>query len=119
MRRPLGRNRSNLLVSIANHKRELLEHCIANLCSRQNVQESVEELVRYTGQREFGDSAEAWQTWYKTNQDYLFFSDCDGFRFIIDEQAKAAGKPTSEFRGWSSQEVNYRTDAVPPGSYPE
>ena len=103
-------------LGIPNHKRELLEHCIANLRSRQNVQESVEERVRYTGEREFGDSAEAWQRWYEANRDYLFFSDCDGFRFIVDEQAKSAGKPTSEFPGWSSQEVDYRPNAVPAGT---
>jgi len=103
-------------LGIPNHKRELLEHCIANLRSKQNVQESVRELVRYTGQSEFGDSAEAWQDWYEANRDYLFFSDCDGFRFIIDQQAKAAGKPTSEFRGWSSQQVDYRENAVPPAT---
>lgn len=100
-------------VGIPNHKRELLEHCITNLLSGQSVQESVAELVRYTGQRELGDTPEAWQNWYERNRDYLFFSDCDGFRFIIDEQAKAAGKPTSDFRGWSSQRIDYRENAAP------
>lgn len=99
-------------LDIPNHKRELLERCIANLRSRQNVQESFDTLVRYTGQGEFGDSAEGWQGWYDTNRDYLFFSDCDGFRFIVDEQAKAAAKSTSELRGWSSQHINYRETAV-------
>lgn len=103
-------------LGIPNHRRELLEHCIANLENGKNVRESVEELVRYTDCRELGDSADAWRKWYDENEDYLFFSDCDGSRFLVDEEAKTAGVATDVFRGWSSEQIDYRPQPVPEGS---
>jgi len=97
-------------------RRELLEFCISNLRDGRNVEESLAELVRYTGCH-FGESADEWQERYDENKDYLYFSDCDGSRFLIDEEAKAAGVSTEEYRGWSSEEIDYRTESVPVGSF--
>lgn len=95
-------------LGIPNHRRAYLEKCIANLREREDVSESAKMLIRYTGCDEHGESYELWEKWYAENREYLFFSDCDGSRFIVDERAKARRIPTEEFRGWSSEEINYR-----------
>ena len=73
-------------------------------------------VVRYTDCRGLGDSADAWRKWYGENKDYLFFSDCDGSRFLVDEEAKTAGVATDVFRTWSSEQIDYRPQPVPEGS---
>jgi hypothetical protein len=95
-------------MAMPNHKRNIIEKCIANLREDRDVGRSVEELERYTGRKDLGASAKAWQAWYDENRDYLFFSDTEGSRFLIDEQAKAKGIPTEKLRGWSSEAIDYR-----------
>ena len=97
-------------LGIANYKRELLERCIENLRGRRQVIESVATLARYTGQTMWTPTA--WGRWYAENKDYLFFSDCQGSHFLIDEQAKAKGVSTAELRGWSSEQINYTVHRV-------
>jgi hypothetical protein len=97
-------------LQIPNHKRALLECCIAYLENGQQVEDSLATLRRYTGRDDLGTAPQNWRTWYNENKDYLFFSDCDGYRFKIDEEAKARGIPTAKLRAWSSGEVNYRAD---------
>ena len=74
----------------------------------KDVDQAQAALVRYTGREE--KSATAWVKWLKANRDYLFFTDCEGFRFKVDEEAKRKGVPTKKLRGWSSEEVDYRPD---------
>ncbi len=95
-------------MEIPNHKRKILARCIDNLQAARDVEQSVAALERYTGQTDFGTSAQAWQKWFDENRDYLFFSDTEGCRFLIDEQAKAKSIPTETLRGWSSESINYR-----------
>ncbi|TET33990.1 MAG: hypothetical protein E3J72_15470 [Planctomycetota bacterium] len=94
-------------LGIPNHKRALLETLMQNLPDSASQQ----TLVRYTGNSSFGADAAAWQNWYDENKNYLFFSDCEGSVFKIDEGAKAQGIPSETLRGWSSEEINYRTDS--------
>jgi hypothetical protein len=96
-------------AGIPNHRRAILEHCVANLRADKNVDASLAALVRYTGRKDFGSSANAWQTWYNENRDYLFFSDSEGFCFKIDEEAKAKRIPTERLRHWSSENIDYRS----------
>lgn len=98
-------------LGIANYRRELLERSIENLRGGREVKESAATLTRYTGLT-LGTSASGWDSWYVENKDYLFFSDCQGYQFLIDEQAKAKGVPTAKLRGWSSDQINYRVHRV-------
>jgi hypothetical protein len=96
-------------LKIPNHKKEFLEKCIDNLKQRTDVEQSIDALVRYTtGVKDFGDSFEQWQNWYDTNKDFLYFSDCEGFVFKIDQQAKEKNVPTEKLRNWSSETIDYR-----------
>jgi len=95
-------------LKIPNHKKEFLEKCIDNLKVRADIQQSVDALIRYTGIKDFGDSFEQWQNWYDTNKDFLYFSDCEGFVFKIDQQAKEKNVPTEKLRNWSSENIDYR-----------
>jgi hypothetical protein len=95
-------------AGIPSHRRAILEYCIANLRANKNAEASLATLVRYTGCKELGASADAWRTWYNENRDYLFFSDSEGFRFKIDEEAKAKKVPVERLRNWSSEDIDYR-----------
>lgn len=90
-----------------NHKKVFIERCIAALEKGEEVEESVKALERYTGRTGFGSSSPLWKKWYTDHKDYLYFSDCDGFRFLIDEEAKQKGESTASLRGWSSEVLNY------------
>jgi len=98
-------------TGIPNHKKKFLEHCIAGLENKDEKEAALEALVRYTGLKP-DTSARSWRKWYDENREYLYFSDCDGFRFKVDRTAKARGIPFEELRGWSSEELDYR---VKPG----
>jgi hypothetical protein len=100
-------------AGIANHKRAILEYSIANLRNKRDVEASLAALVRYTDRENLGISADAWQKWYDENRDYLFFSDSEGFRFKIDEEAKAKKIPVEKLRGWSSEKIDYREPEGP------
>ena len=89
--------------NIPNHKIAYLEKCISSLKEEKDVSEIVTALERYTGVTDFGISVSAWEKWYVENKDYIFFSDSDGFRWIIDEGAKTAGIPVKAFRNWSGK----------------
>lgn len=94
-------------LEIPNYRREYLQRCINNLKQAADVERTLTMLRRYTG-RDFGSSPKAWQQWYDDNYDYLFFSDTDGTRFIIDQQAKEKQIPSEQFRNWSSEQIDYR-----------
>jgi hypothetical protein len=57
-------------------------------------------LARYAPDGPGGDSsADAWRTWCKENQPYLFFSDTGGYRWYLDPLAKKRAVPTATLRG--------------------
>jgi hypothetical protein len=97
-------------LGIPNHKRAYLERCIELLGDESRSAAAQKALKRYTG-LELGATAKPWRAWFDAHRDYLYFSDCDGFRFLVDEKAKAKGIPFEKFRGWSSEEINYRSVA--------
>lgn len=92
-------------AGIPNHKRAILELCIANLREKKNIGASLATLARYTGCKKVGRTDNAWKKWYDENRDYLFFSDCEGFLFKIDEEAKAKRIPVERLRKWSSESL--------------
>lgn len=96
-------------LGIPNHQRAFLEKCIELVAQPATAAQAYAALKRYTEQEIEVDAA-AWQEWYAANADYLFFSDCDGFRFLVDEEAKEKGIPTVELRGWSSEELDYKIE---------
>ncbi|MHC4778237.1 MAG: hypothetical protein ACYTFG_06670, partial [Planctomycetota bacterium] len=98
-------------LSIPNHRREILERCIADLKVKARYRTAFEILKRYTGVEDLGASSKAWQKWFDENREYLFFSDIGGFKFLVDEDAKSKSIPTAKLRGWTSESIDYR--AVP------
>lgn len=94
-------------TGIPNHKRKFLERCLADLEKENTRNQAHAALRRYTS-LDLGAEPEPWRKWYRENRDYLYFSDCGGFRFKIDATAKARGIPFEKFRGWSSEELDYR-----------
>jgi len=95
-------------LGIPNHKKAFYERCIQNLQEKRDVKESLDALVRYTGRESADPSAESWKEWFTQNRDYVFFSDCDGFKLKIDEQAKAKKAPFEKLRSWSSENIRYK-----------
>jgi hypothetical protein len=100
-------------TGIPNHRRTFLEHCIQLLENEESgrTEAAREALERYTGLPRT-TPAKAWRSWFDENRDYLYFSDCDGFRFKVDRTAKARKIPFEKLRGWSSEVLDYR---VKPG----
>ena len=56
-------------------------------------------LKRYVPDGPKLDTADAWATWWKESQHFLFASDAGDYRWYIDPLAKKRGVPTSELRG--------------------
>jgi hypothetical protein len=96
-------------MGIPNHRREFLERCIANIHSGTQVEDSLSALRRYTG-LQLSPDADAWQVWYDENGPYIYFSDCGGYLFKIDEEAKRKKIPFEQLRKWSSEKIDYRAD---------
>ena len=94
---------------IPNHRKEFLERAIEELKKGRDADVALRALERYTAQN-LGSSPEAWETWYEENEDYLFFSDSQGFVFLIDQEAKEKGIPFEKLRGWSSEKIDYHTE---------
>ena len=94
---------------IPNHRRAFLERCFELLESAELANDAQAALESYTGQS-LGADPDAWRGWYAENRDYLYFTDCDGFRFLVDEQAKEKGVSFDELRGWSSEEIDYTSE---------
>jgi hypothetical protein len=94
------------LVKLPNHRLEYLDGLVENL--RRNWSEDVLAALRRSTGLDLGPTSRAWEKWLRENRDSLFFSDCDGFVFRVDEEAKARGIPTAKLRGWSSEEIDYR-----------
>jgi len=107
-KRRLGVDKFARGLRIPNHTIAYLDRCIQCLEDGDNTEQALGVLQRYTGRSDLGDSASAWKQWLAENRSYLYFSDCDGFRFRIDAEAKAKGVPTAQLRRWSSESLDYR-----------
>ena len=95
-------------LEIPNHTSAYLDRCVQCLEEGDNTERALNALHRYTGRSDLGSSASGWKQWLAENRPYLYFSDCDGFRFRIDAEAKAKGVPTAQLRRWSSESLDYR-----------
>ena len=75
---------------IPNNDIKLLEHCIKLLGQNEEGRSklALSVLKRYT-QEDFTE-AEQWQSWLDTYRDYLYFSDVNGFKFLVDLNALPA-----------------------------
>lgn len=93
-------------LEVANHKIAYLKRCIHNLEDGKLVNQSLAALKRYTG-LDYTKPFQ-WRNWYTENEKYLYFSDCEGFIFKVDEEAKGKHIPTAVFRKWSSESLDYR-----------
>jgi len=91
-------------LGLPNHVKAYLRRLIEMLPDA----EALAALEYYTGITTFGEDRSRWRRWYVENEDYLWFSDCEGFRWKIDEPAKKRGIPTAKLRGWSSEKIDYR-----------
>ncbi len=101
-------------LGIPNHRRALLEWCIVLLRGKEHATEALATLRRYTGEKDLGPDSEAWKRWYDARRDFMHFSDCEGFRFLVDEEARADDVPFEERHDWSSEAIDYRPDALLP-----
>lgn len=95
-------------LGVPNHKKEFLDRCIQLLEQDDNSPEAFNALIRYTKCTDIEPSAAAWKQWFTENKNYLYFSDSEGFHFKIDEEAKKNGIASEDFRGWSSESLNYK-----------
>ena len=86
---------------IAFDRPEFFEKAIAGLGSDDAAARAraTRLLERYVPEGPRGDSAVAWDGWWKENKRYAFASDAGDYRWYIDPLAKKRGVPTSEMRG--------------------
>jgi hypothetical protein len=56
-------------------------------------------LKRYAPDGPVNGSVQAWESWFKENRSFLFFSDPGGYRWYVDPLAKKRGIPTADLRG--------------------
>jgi hypothetical protein len=77
---------------------ELFEKAIAGL--REQRQDAKALLARYApvGTEKL-KSVGDWETWFKENKPYLFFSDQGDYRWYVDPLAKMRKVPTADLRG--------------------
>jgi hypothetical protein len=59
-----------------------------------------------------GATPGAWETWWRENKPYVFFSDSGGYRWYVDPLAKKRSVPTAKLRGPA------RADLPDPGDRP-
>lgn len=69
-------------IGISNHEVKLLEVCVAMLQKNDRPELASRVLQRYTGEN-FPD-AQAWNNWLSKNKSKLFFSETNGYRFVVD-----------------------------------
>jgi hypothetical protein len=95
-------------LNIPNHSKKLIEKCISNIKDKIETNLSLETIFRYIDPIELGSSCQNLEKWYAENNDYLYFTDSEGFKFKVDAEAKAKGIPTEKLRNWSSENIDYR-----------
>lgn len=69
-------------IGINNHDIKLLDACVTMLKKNDRTDLALRVLKRYTAQ-DF-TSAKEWENWISKNRKKLFFTETDGYRFMID-----------------------------------
>lgn len=69
-------------IGISNHDVGLLERCIEMMQKNEQPELALRVLKRYTDQ-DFNDAA-SWKKWLDSNKSKLFFTETDGYRFMVD-----------------------------------
>jgi hypothetical protein len=81
-------------------EQEFFDRCLGALEGGSGTLQASKLLDRYApegpGKKASG---QAWRTWLRENQPYLFFSDTGGYRWYVDPLAKKRGIPTAKVRG--------------------
>ncbi|MHC5114516.1 MAG: protein-disulfide reductase DsbD domain-containing protein [Planctomycetota bacterium] len=77
-------------LGIPNDDPRLLETCVAMLERGEQVALARRVLERYTPEQ-FDDAA-GWRAWLDANRDRLFFTECGGYKFMVD----TIGQPPRE-----------------------
>ncbi len=69
-------------LGIANNDIKLLDKCISLLEDGKDEEKALVLLKRYTNYN--FTTAKEWRKWYKTFNEYLFFTETGGFKFMVD-----------------------------------
>ena len=69
-------------IGISNHDIKLLDACIDMLKKNDRAELALSVLKRYTAQN--FTTAKEWSTWLSKNRSKLFFSETDGYRFMVN-----------------------------------
>lgn len=69
-------------IGISNHDVKLLQTCIDMLTHNNQRELALRILKRYT--TENFTTAKEWDQWFSTNRNKLFFTETDGYRFMIN-----------------------------------
>ena len=69
-------------IGISNHDIKLLDKCIAMLKQNDRPELALRVLKKYTAE-DFA-TAKEWSSWLNTNRKKLFFSETNGYRFMIN-----------------------------------
>lgn len=73
-------------IGISNHDPKLLETCIGMLRKNDRPELALRVLKRYTWEN--FENAQDWQNWFRENKSKLFFSETNGYRFMVDTYSK-------------------------------
>jgi hypothetical protein len=69
-------------IGVSNHSLKLLETCISMLQKKDRPELALKVLKRYTAE-DFATAGE-WSDWYRKNKNKLFFTETDGYRFMVN-----------------------------------
>ncbi|MEJ2884787.1 hypothetical protein [Pedobacter sp. GR22-6] len=73
-------------IGVPNHSVKLLETCVSMLKKNERPELALKVLKRYTG--EGFSTAKDWSDWLTKNKKKLFFSETNGYRFIVNTYSK-------------------------------
>ncbi|MNY56307.1 hypothetical protein D3C86_1923730 [compost metagenome] len=69
-------------IGISNHDVKLLDACVAMLKKGEKKELALRVLKKYTAEN--FTTAKEWASWLSKNRSKLFFSETDGYRFMIN-----------------------------------
>jgi len=69
-------------IGISNHSIKLLDACVAMLKKGEKSELALKVLKKYTGEN--FTTAKEWESWLSKNRSKLFFSETNGYRFMIN-----------------------------------
>jgi hypothetical protein len=88
-------------LNIAFDQSEFFDRVLADLRSMDKAAKAraIRLVKRYVPNGPQGDSADAWDQWWKENKSFAFASDAGDYRWYIDPLAKRRGVSLLEMRG--------------------